>query len=94
MPKRTERLRKTPWCSVHRTKDPQLDTVCAYCGRHIHLHTGHVLLAKRGITQVIMCGHCAKPNQLVVAWDGKRWELAVQDQGAPAYQLTLDSKAR
>jgi hypothetical protein len=59
----------------------------------MHLHTGHVLLAKRGIPQAVNCLRCGKPNRLVVALGGKRWELAVQDRGQPALQLTLDSKA-
>lgn len=89
----TKRRSSARWCSVHRTKDPWLETTCSYCHRQMHLHTGHVELVKRRIPQFINCGSCGKRNCLVVALGGKRWELAVEEQGLPAYQLTLDSKS-
>ena len=92
MKRRTERRPDSQWCPVRRTKDPRLDVQCAYGSHQMHLHTGQVLLAQRGIAQAIICERCAKPNRLVVAWDGKRWELARQDQGTPPHQPRLDSK--
>lgn len=91
-----QRIKRGPtarWCSVHRTKDPPLKARCAYGDHQMHVHTGHVLLAKRGIAQAIVCSRCLKVNRLMVAWNGKRWELVRQDLGNPAYQLTLDAKA-
>jgi hypothetical protein len=85
---------KGSYCTVHRTRDPKLEHACAYCGRQMHLHTGHVLLAKRGIAQAIQCGWCKRNNRLLVAYDGKRWELCVVDQGIPAKQISLGLKVR
>jgi hypothetical protein len=82
------------WCTVHRTREDPLNTTCAYCHRGMHIHESNIKLAKRGIAQVILCGRCAKPNRLVVAFDGARWELMVQENGNPVLQGTLRLKTR
>jgi len=89
-----KRGRKSFWCSVHRTKDPPLYSPCAYCNRDTHIHESNIKLAKRGIAQVILCGRCAKPNRLIVAYDGKRWELEVQENGTPVMQGKLGLKTK
>lgn len=85
---------KGGWCPTHKTRDPKLHHACAYCGRQTHFHTGQIILAKRSIYYGIICSWCRKSNRLVVAYDGKRWELAVVDQGVPAKQTKLDLKVR
>jgi len=82
------------WCTVHRTKELPLDTSCAYCHTNMHIHESNIKLAKRGIAQVILCGRCAKLNRLVVAFDGRRWELMVQENGNPVMQGTLNLKTK
>lgn len=80
------------WCPVHRTRDIWLRAPCAYCHNQAHLHPGHVMLAKRGIAQPIICGRCRKNNILQVSLDGKRWYLSAVEDGIPVIQTHLALK--
>ena len=85
---------KGRWCTVHRTHDIWVYEPCAYCNHEMHFHSGQVKLARRGIAQSISCGRCRHWSRLVVAFDGKRVVLTVQEDGSPVLQGKLPLKTR
>ena len=86
--RRTSRSRR-PWCQLHHTNDTRLDITCPTCKQETHLHEGDVKQARRYVNSNIRCTACGRPNRLLPAQGGKRWELVALDGNTPVMQGRL-----